>query len=118
MADDGCSLSALPSFSDVVDSGFGFDGIQGDFTLRDGYAETSNLRIEGPSAQIEIHDRTGLVAHTYDQTLAVTPHASNALPVAGALLGGWGVGAVALVAQNLLQERKNVWTALCARFIK
>ena len=94
----------LLDFSDVVDKGFGFDSIQGEFELAGGYAETDNLRIESPAARVEIRGRTGLVGHTYAQTLVVTPHASNALPVAGALMGGWGGGALALVAQNLLQE--------------
>lgn len=90
-------------FSDVFGKGLGFASLIGFFSLQEGKAQTNNLILQGPVAQIEIRGHTDLVAHNYDQTVTVTPHLSNTLPVAGTLAGGLGVGAVTLLMQQMLQ---------------
>jgi uncharacterized protein (TIGR02099 family) len=90
-------------FSDVFGKGLGFASLVGFFSLHDGKAQTDNLILQGPVAQVEIRGHTDFVAHNYDQLVIVTPHLSNTLPVAGTLAGGFGVGAVTLVVQQMLQ---------------
>ena len=102
------SLQALPrrlslDFSDMFRKGFSFDKIEGDFILKGGVATTENLVMEGPAARLEAQGKIGLSARNYDQVVTVTPNVSSSLPVAGAVVGGMGVGAAILLAQQLLE---------------
>jgi len=102
-------LQTLPrrlilDFSDVFSQGFGFSKIMGDFNFSKGFADTQNLQLIAPAAKIEIQGRTDLTARQYDQIVTVIPHVSNTIPVAGALVGGLGVGAAVLIMQKLLQS--------------
>lgn len=102
-------LQTLPrrlilDFSDVFSQGFGFSKIMGDFNFSKGFADTQNLQLIAPAAKIEIQGRTDLTARQYDQIVTVIPHVSNTIPVAGALVGGLGVGAAVLIVQKLLQS--------------
>jgi uncharacterized protein (TIGR02099 family) len=90
-------------FSDVFGDGLAFNSIHGKFFLEGGDAYTDSLMIDSSAVDVEISGRTGLVSRTYDQRMTVTPHASNALPVAGALVGGPGVGVAVLALQKILQ---------------
>lgn len=110
------SLQTLPrrlslDFSDLFKKGFSFDQITGTFTIEDGNAYTNNLSLTGPSANINITGRTGLVVKDYDQLVTVTPQVSSSLPVASALFGpiGVGVGAVIFLANELFKTiPKNI----------
>ena len=102
------SLQTLPrrlslDFSDLFGKGFSFDQIEGTFTIESGNAYTNNLSMTGPSANIEITGRTGLIDKDYDQVVTVTPQVSDTLPLASALFGpiGVGVGAVIFLAGEL-----------------
>lgn len=102
------SLQTLPrrlslDFSDLFGKGFTFDQIEGTFTIEAGNAYTNNLSMTGPSANIEITGRTGLIDKDYDQIVTVTPQVSDTLPLASALFGpiGVGVGAVIFLAGEL-----------------
>ena len=102
------SLQTLPrrlslDFSDLFGKGFTFDQIGGTFTIEAGNAYTNNLSMTGPSANIEITGRTGLIDKDYDQIVTVTPQVSDTLPLASALFGpiGVGVGAVIFLAGEL-----------------
>lgn len=103
------SFTALPrrmslDFRDVFDKGFGFDYIEGDFTLDSGDAYTSNLILEGPAAQVGIAGRTGLATRDYDQTAVVYGNFGAALPVAGAIAGGPVGGAAMLIFSELFKR--------------
>jgi uncharacterized protein (TIGR02099 family) len=103
------SLQALPrrlhwDFSDLFGKGFGFDQIQGHFSIRNGEAALRGLSMEGPAARVDIAGKVDLRAQTYDQLVSVTPHLTSGLPVAGALAGGLGAGAALFVVQKLLQR--------------
>ncbi|MFQ5488905.1 MAG: YhdP family protein, partial [Gammaproteobacteria bacterium] len=103
------SLQALPrrlslDFSDIFDKGFSFDKISGTFAIRDGNAITRDLTMEGPAATVSAKGRIGLAARDYDQIVTVVPHVTSGLPVAGAVAGGLGVGAVILLAEQMFKE--------------
>jgi len=102
-------LRSLPQrlsldFRDIFNKGFAFTTLAGNFDVRAGHAYTDNTILQGPAAHIKFQGRTGLVAHDYEQTVTVIPHVSNAIPVAGALVGGLGIGAIALIIQALLES--------------
>lgn len=91
-------------FSDIFNVGFKFSTITGSFDIRKGHAYTDNLILQGRAAHIKISGRTGLVTQDYDQLITVIPHVSNALPVASAIAGGLGIGAIALLVQKMLEK--------------
>lgn len=105
------SLQTLPrrlslDFSDLFGKGLAFDSIEGRFNIEDGNAYTNNLAMTGPSVDINISGRTGLVDQDYDQIATVTPQITDSFPVASALFGpvGIGVGAVIFLASEIFQS--------------
>ena len=105
------SLQTLPrrlvlDFTDIFNEGFTFDSIEGNFSIEQGHAYTNNLEMTGPSMNIMVSGRTGLVTEDYDQVATVTPKVSDSLPVASALFGpiGVGVGAVIYLAGELFES--------------
>lgn len=102
------SLQALPrrlslDFSDFFRKGFSFDRIEGSFIIKDGGAQTRDLAMDGPAARITVAGGIDLAARTYDQTVVVTPNVAAGLPVAGAVAGGVGVGAVILLMEKIFK---------------
>lgn len=91
-------------FTDMFGKGLAYDGIAGTFRLGGGQAITEGFLIDAVSTRIIIGGRAGLTARDLDQTVAVIPHTTVALPIAGALAGGPAVGAAILVAQQLVGE--------------
>ena len=94
-------------FSDLFKKGFDFKRMEGDFSLIDGDAYTSDFFIEGPAARIEISGRTGLTAKDYDQLIAVIPNVSTTLPIAGAIAVNPAVGVALLVADQVFSNQTN-----------
>lgn len=91
------------NFNDLFSKGFTFDRIEGEFSIKDGNAQTDNLTMEGPAAKVEIKGRVGLAAKDYDHRVTVIPRSSTTLPLAGALAGGLPMGAAVLLFQKLFQ---------------
>jgi len=119
------SIAALPrrlalDFRDVFGKGFGFDKIQGTFTLVDGNTYTCNLSLESPAADIGIIGRAGLVTRDYEQTAVVSASFGNALPIAGALVAGPQVAAALLIISQIfkkpLQEVTQVYYGISGTF--
>lgn len=81
-------------FSDFFSEGYVFDKIRGTLVFEDGNLTTENLRFDGPSADMQIAGRTGIVARDYDQIITVTPHVTGGLPWLGIGLGPVGVGGI------------------------
>ncbi len=107
------SIQTLPrrlflDFSDVFNKGFGFDIIEGDFSIDDGDAYTNNTYMDGPAARVEITGRTGLVQQDYDQEVMVTPHVLESLPMLGVLAATPQVAATILFFQKLFQPEIDV----------
>ncbi|MDH3440339.1 MAG: YhdP family protein [Gammaproteobacteria bacterium] len=103
------SFTALPrrlslDFSDVFQTGFGYDAITGDFRLLNGDAYTCNLTLTGPAADVGIVGRAGLLTRDYDQAAIVSANVGNTLPVAGFFLGGPQVAAALLVFSQVFRK--------------
>ncbi|HKT31378.1 MAG TPA: YhdP family protein [Gammaproteobacteria bacterium] len=103
------SINALPrrlllNFSDVLGKGFAYDSIEGNFTIQNGDAYTSDLTVSGPAAKIHMVGRTGLVSHDFDEAVVVLPSVGSTLPVLGALAGGVGVGAVVFLLTEIFKK--------------
>jgi uncharacterized protein (TIGR02099 family) len=103
------------NFRDVLGSGLGFDKVNGDFELRDGSARTQNLSIAGPSLRMDVKGRIGLAARDYDQQVTVYPDVSAGVTLGAVLLGGPVAGALALIAQEVLNKPLNQVTQLTYR---
>jgi uncharacterized protein (TIGR02099 family) len=106
------NLATIPrrltlDFGDLFKSGFSFDSIEGMFTLKEGNAYTSDLRVKSPAADIEFSGRIGLKAKDYDQTMGVTPHVSGTLLIGGALVGGPVGAAAGAFLQSLFKNQIN-----------
>lgn len=106
------SFNALPrrllgDFRDVVDSGMKFDSISGHFRVGGGRADTDDLEVRAPSADISVKGSVGLAQRTYDQTITVQPDLSSGVTLAGTVFGGPAVGAILLVAQELFDKPLN-----------
>ncbi|MFU8896192.1 MAG: YhdP family protein [Gammaproteobacteria bacterium] len=103
------SLQALPrrlalDFKDVFGEGTSFDRISGDFRLADGNAYTDNLVMRGPTADMVVVGRAGLVARDYDQTAVIGADLGRAFPVAGAVVGGPAVGAALYLLSEMFRK--------------
>ena len=95
------SLQALPrrlslDFSDLFETGLVFDRIEGALQLRSGDIYTDDLLLVGPTADILIAGRIGLVQRDYELLAKVRPKVGGALSIFGAIAGG-GVGAAAMM---------------------
>jgi uncharacterized protein (TIGR02099 family) len=102
-------LRVMPSrlvldFNDLFAEGFSFVSMRGDFTFAKGFADTDNLTIHSNAADVYIYGRTGLEQRNFDQIVTIIPKASNALPIAGALLGGVGGGVAMWLVQQAVQD--------------
>jgi uncharacterized protein (TIGR02099 family) len=107
------SLNMLPrrlalDFRDVFQRGFAFERIKGTVRLVGSDLYTSDLRIQGAAANVEIEGRTGIVARDHDQRIVVTPRVGGTLPVAGALLGGPVAGAAVFILDRVLGMSRGI----------
>jgi uncharacterized protein YhdP len=100
------------NFRDVVGEGLGFDKITGSFDLGDGNAYTTDLLISGPSVKMETRGRIGLAARDYDQRVRVYPDMSSGITLGALLIGGPALGALALIAQQVLDKPLDQVTQL------
>ncbi|MEN3354537.1 MAG: hypothetical protein V7640_2695 [Betaproteobacteria bacterium] len=103
------SLQSLPrrislDFRDVFSDGFAFDAIAGTLNIDRGTASTTNFRIAGPAARVVMSGEVDLAGETQRLRVRVTPHLSESVSIAGALLGGPVVGAAAFLAQKILKD--------------
>jgi uncharacterized protein (TIGR02099 family) len=109
------SLQALPrrvtlDYSDVFSEGFAFDEITGTVQIAGGVMSTSDLRLVGPSAKVDISGEADLATETQRLSVQVQPALSSSVSAGAALLFlanplvGAAIGAGSLVAQAILQD--------------
>jgi uncharacterized protein (TIGR02099 family) len=101
------SLNALGKrlaldFSDLFSDGLAFDSIEGNFTINDGDAYTSDLTMKSTAAVVDVRGRTGLVTRSYDQKVVVTPNVSATLPLLGTLAINPTAGVALAMTQKLI----------------
>ena len=103
------SLQALPrrvtlDFRDVFSEGFSFDEITGAIKISRGIASADNLRIQGPAARVSMMGEVDLDRETQKLKVRVSPHVSDTVSIAGALIGGPIAGVAAFLAQKVLKD--------------
>lgn len=103
------SLQSLPrrvtlDFRDIFSDGFAFDGIVGAVKIERGLARTDNFRIAGPAARVAMSGEVDLARETQKLRVRVTPHLSEGVSIAGALIGGPVAGVAAFLAQKILKD--------------
>ncbi|PPD29780.1 MAG: TIGR02099 family protein [Methylomonas sp.] len=75
-------------FSDIYSQGLAFDEIKGNFTIKDGLAFTDDLTVNAVAANFYMAGYVNLANKTIDQRVAVVPKSSDAVPIAGTIVGG------------------------------
>lgn len=109
------SLQALPrrvtlDFRDVFSEGFAFDEIAGDVRIGNGAMTTSNLKLVGPAAKVDIAGDADIAQETQRLSVHVQPALSSSVSAGAALLFlanpliGAAVGAGSLLAQTMLKD--------------
>jgi uncharacterized protein (TIGR02099 family) len=103
------SLQSLPrritlDFRDIFSEGFAYDQIVGAVKVNRGVATTDNLRIEGPSARVQMSGEVDLGRETQKLTVKVIPGISDSVSLVGGLLGGPVAGVGVFLAQKILKD--------------
>jgi uncharacterized protein YhdP len=85
------SLQALPrritlDFNDVFSEGFAFDEIKGNVDIARGVMTTKDLKIDGPSAKVQISGNTSLVNETQDLRVRVLPVVGQGVSILASLI--------------------------------
>lgn len=75
-------------FSDIYRQGLAFDEIKGRFKIKDGIAFTDDLVVDAVAAKFSLAGFANLADKTLDQRVLVVPKSSDALPIAGTIVGG------------------------------
>lgn len=71
-------------FRDVTAEGYSFDEMSGDVAVRNGVMTTSNLRIVGPAAKVEIAGEADIAKETQQLRIRVQPSMTGGLAAAAA----------------------------------
>lgn len=103
------SVAQLPrrlmlDFRDFFASGFAFNRIGGNVRFSAGQADSDDIVIDGPAAEIRIQGRSDLRAQVHDQRIEVLPKTGNLLAAVGAIAGGPVGAAVGAVANAVLRR--------------
>ncbi len=92
-------------FSNIFGKGFAYDQVRGNIVIERGNAHIPGITVEGPSADIHINGRAGIVAEDFDLEVSVSPRLSNSLTTGGLWLGGpVGAAGVWLIQKMLKKE--------------
>jgi uncharacterized protein (TIGR02099 family) len=74
-------------FGDVYKEGLSFDSISGHFTVTNGKAVSHDLTVDAVAATINLIGEVDLGEQTLNQEIAVIPKSSDAVPIAGIIVG-------------------------------
>lgn len=74
-------------FRDIYKEGLTFNSIKGRIHLADGIASTGNLEVDAVPAKITLSGTANLTEKTLDQQVWVVPKSSDAVPIAGTIVG-------------------------------
>lgn len=103
------SLQALPrritlDFRDIFSEGFAYDQIVGVIGVNRGVATADNLRIEGPSARVQMSGEVDLARETQKLNVKVIPSIGDSVALVGGLIGGPVAGVGVFLAQKILKD--------------
>lgn len=103
------SLQALPrrltlDFRDLFGEGFAFDNVNGDVTVRDGVAQTNNLRMRGVQAAVLMEGRADIEAENQDLRVIVVPELNAGTASLAYAVINPAVGLGSFVAQMFLRR--------------
>lgn len=90
--------------SSIFGKGMAFDSIKGKFEVAQGNAETRNLEIRVPGADMDITGRVGLITRDLDMEMRVTPRLAGELVVGGTIVGGPVVGAAVGLLHQIVKK--------------
>ena len=101
------SLQELPKrialdFTDVFSSGFEFDSIDGNATIRHGVMQTDDLHIDGSSAKVIMKGSVNLSNETQDLHIAILPTLGSSISTLSAFAAGPVVGIGAFIVSKVL----------------
>tara|TARA_R110002126_G_scaffold116140_4_gene255430 strand:+ start:47136 stop:50717 length:3582 start_codon:yes stop_codon:yes gene_type:complete len=92
-------------FSDITDRSYAFDQVIGNFTLDNHKILAKDVKISGPSADIELSGDLNIRKNYYTLLADVTPKISGGVPVAAAIVSGNpAVGIIVWAVDKLLQS--------------
>jgi len=103
------SLQSIPrrlslDFSDLLQKGFTFDQMKGEFNMKDGDASTENAYLDGPIAKVAIQGNIGMVDKDYDLRMMITPYVTASLPIAATIMGGPIAGAATWLGSKVFSK--------------
>ena len=75
------------NFSDVYKEGLTFNEITGTFNFNEGKMVTNNLLVDAVPAHISLRGEVDFIAKTLDHRIKVIPKSSDAIPIAGTIVG-------------------------------
>ena len=101
---DAFSRYARLDFSTVFGKGYAFDQVKGSFELERGHIYTRDLKVKGPSADMVVSGRVGVVDEDYDFVVGINPSVSDTLAFASWGLGVPQVGAAILLFNRLFKK--------------
>ncbi|MES2626398.1 MAG: YhdP family protein [Pseudomonadota bacterium] len=103
-------------FSDLFQSGFAFDSIDGNMIFNQGIVTTNEvIRIVGPSSNITINGEINLPLQTIAADMQVQiPLGQNISMLAG-MLGAWPIALSTYIASKIFQEQMEDFTTIIYR---
>ncbi|MDP1872334.1 MAG: YhdP family protein [Gallionella sp.] len=101
------SLQALPKritldFTDVFSSGFEFDNINGNATIKHGMLQTDDLHIDGSSAKVTMKGQVNMNDETQNLRVEVLPTLGSSVSMLSAFAAGPVVGIGTLIVSKIL----------------
>lgn len=75
------------NFGDVYKKGLTFNNITGTFSFNEGKMLTNNLLVDAVPAHISLRGEVDFLAKTLDHKVKVVPKSSDAIPIAGTIVG-------------------------------
>lgn len=91
-------------FSPLFGKGFVFDRLKSQVTIETGNAHIHEMVIKGPSADVHISGKIGLISQDYDLVVGVNPSMADTLAIATWGLGAPQLGALILLIKNAFKK--------------
>ncbi len=103
------SLQMLPrritlDFSDVFSKGFQFDRIESSMRIERGVLRTSDFKMRGSAAEVDMSGETNLARETQQLRVRVVPSLGDSASTLISVLGGPIAGVATMLAQRLLRN--------------